>query len=117
MNPLEGQPLVLAAAKASVGPALLPDLVEHVQAGLGPRLDEYRREYERALATDAYEAFFVPEGHWAALAGEFDLGPRERDAVRRAHEEQLLSAGGDRDRRAEFDTALELREVVVIGSG
>jgi hypothetical protein len=115
MNPLDGNPLLLAAAKASVGPQLLPDLVEHVQDHLGPRLEAYRREYERALRTDDYEVFFVEAGHWDDLGEEFDLEPRERDAVKRAHEEQLLHAGGEMDRRGEFDTALELREVVVVG--
>lgn len=115
MNPLDGNPLLLAAAKASLGPQLLPDLVEHVQSRLGPRIEDYRREYESALRTDDYEAFFVEAGHWEDLGEDLDLEPRERDAVQRAHEEQLLHAGADRDRRGEFDTALELREVVVIG--
>ena len=67
---------MVAAAKASVGPQLLPDLVEHVQAHLGPRLEAYRREYERALRTDDYEVFFVEAGHWDDLGEEFDLEPR-----------------------------------------
>lgn len=116
MNPLDGQPLLVAAAKASVGPQLLPDLVEHVQSALGPRLDAYRREYERVHATDRYEVFLVEQGHWAALGEELDLEPRERDAVKRAHEEQLRHLGKRLDREAEFESALDLREVVVVGA-
>lgn len=115
MNPLDGQPLLLAAAKASVGPQLLPDLVEHVQSRLAPRIDDYRREYECVRETDTYAIFLVEEGHWDGLAEEFDLDPRERDAVRRAHEEQLRYVGKRIDRPDEFESALDLREPVVVG--
>lgn len=115
MNPLDGQPLLLAAAKASVGPRLLLDLVEHVQSRLAPRIDDYRREYECVHETDAYVVFLVGKGHWNDLAEEFDLDPRERDAVRRAHAEQLRYVGQRTDRRDEFESALDLREPVVVG--
>lgn len=115
MNPIDGEPLLAAATKASVGPQLLPDLVEHVQERLEGRLSSYRRDYELALKDDGYEAFFVESGHWTQLGEEFELAPRERDAVVRAHTEQLRFAGRSQDRREEIETALELREVVVIG--
>lgn len=117
MNPIDGQPLLLAAAKASVGGERLAPLVEAVQSYLGPQLDDYRRRYETAHETDERVAFFVPEDHWADLGEQFDFAQREWDAVRRAHEEQLLFDGRDADRREEFDTALEVRGVVVIGRG
>lgn len=115
MNPIDGQPLLAAAAKASVGPELLPKLVEHVQSTLGSRLAAYRRDYERALEGDRYEAFFVEEGHWETLGEELDLDRREREAVARAHREQVLFASRRADRREEIETSLEVREVVVVG--
>jgi hypothetical protein len=114
-HPIDGQPLLLAAAKGSVTPERLPDLLARVQRGLADRRERYRREYERALDADDYEAFFVEAGHWDALAEEFGLSDREVDGVRRAHAEHLLLAGGDRDRREEFEAALDLREAVVVG--
>jgi hypothetical protein len=114
-DPIEGQILLLAAAKASVSPAQLPDLVDRVQAHLGPRRERYRREYERAFADDEREVFFVESGYWEGLGEVLGLGRRERDAVRRAHTEQLRRIGNREDRAAEFDSALEIREPVVIG--
>lgn len=114
-HPIDGQPLLLAAAKASVGPTLLPELLARAQSRLGPRLDRYRRRYELAVETDERAAFFVEAGHWNALADEFDLPDRHADAVRRAHEAQLLFDGNATGRRDEFEAALDVREAVVIG--
>jgi hypothetical protein len=76
MNPLDGEPLTVAAAKASVGPQLLPDLVGHVQSELGPRLATDRREYERVYRDGTGEAFLVESGHWSDLGAAFELAPR-----------------------------------------
>lgn len=116
MHPIDGQPLLLAAAKGSVKPDRLPDLLDRVQRHLALHLDEYRREYEQAVTTDAVEVFFVEPGHWAELGESVGLSDRETDAAKRAHEEQLLRLGTERDRREEFETALDLREVVVVGT-
>lgn len=114
-HPIDGQPLLLAAAKGSVGPARLPELLAAAQRTLGDRLDAYRREYELACETDDRCAFFVESGHWDDLGEELGWSDREVDAVRRAHEAHLLfDARGDR--REEFDAALDLREVVVVGT-
>jgi hypothetical protein len=43
------------------------------------------------------------------------LDEREWQALRRAHTEHLERLGRDVGRRREFKTALELREIVVIG--
>lgn len=115
MNPIDGQPLLLAAAKASVGPKLLPDLVEHVQAHVGPRIEMYRQEYERVHATDGHEVFLVEEGHWEDIANEVGLNEREQTAVERAHAEHLRYLGRRDERTAEFESALEIREVIVVG--
>ncbi|MFC6837714.1 hypothetical protein [Halomarina ordinaria] len=115
MNPIDGNALLLAAAKASVGPQLLPDLVEHVQADLGPRLEDYRRRYELVAEDDEACVFFVEAGHWDDLRDRLDLDRREGDAVERAHTEHLRRVGSVNDRRDEFETALDIREVVVVG--
>ncbi|WP_255150832.1 hypothetical protein [Halorarius halobius] len=114
-HPIEGEPLMLATARASVGPAALPRLLDDVQSYLAARRDDYRAGYERALETDAWEAFFVERGHWEQVGSALELGRREHEAVARAHREQLLWAGRSADRREEFETALDLREVAVVG--
>ena len=116
-GPIDGNALVLAAAKASVSGERLPDLVDRVQAHLGPRLPEYGRRYECVHEDGQQCVFFVEEGHWADLGDELGLDDREIDGVRRAHQEHLSRLGTDVERRREFETALELREVVVIGKG
>lgn len=116
-GPIDGNALVLAAAKASVSGERLPDLVDRVQAHLGARLPAYGRRYECVHEDGDLIVFFAEEGHWADLGGELGLDDREWQSVRRAHEEHLARLGADVDRRREFETALELREVVVIGKG
>jgi len=116
-EPIEGQILLLTAAKASVAPTRLPDLIERTQAVLGPALERYRREYERLYVDGDLEVFLVEWGHWDDLGARLEMTDRELSAVRRAHEEQLLRIGRRTDREAEFETALEIRDPVVIGTG
>jgi len=115
-SPLDGNAVVLAAAKASVSGERLPELVTWAQEELGPRRERYERRYECVYGDDETAVFLAEEGHWAAFGEEFELDRREWEALRRAHEEHLKRLGGDLDRRAEFETALELREAVVIGT-
>ncbi|PGF15340.1 hypothetical protein CP556_03810 [Natrinema sp. CBA1119] len=115
-EPIEGQVLLLTAAKASVPGTRLPDLIERAQVALGPSLERYRREYERLYAGDDLEIFLVDWGHWEEIGDEIDVTDRELSAIRRAHEEQLLRIGRRTDREDEFETALEIREPVVIGA-
>ena len=115
-DPLDGQVLVLAAAKASVAPRRLPGLVDRAQAHLGPRLEAYRREYECVAEEDDRAVFLVERGHWAEVGRELDLDDRGVDALRRAHEEQLRRTGTVGDRREEFESALDIREAVVVGT-
>ena len=114
-EPVEGQLLLLAAAKASVGPARLSKLVDLVQTELGDDLETYRRRYERIHADDERELFLTDAAHWETLGDRLDLSNREIDAVRRAHREQLLRIGRREDREPEFETALEIRTPVAIG--
>lgn len=116
-GPIDGNALVLAAAKASVSGERLPDLVDRVQAHLGARQPAYGRRYECAHEDDDQTVYFVEEGHWADLGEELGLDDRECQSVRRAHEEHLSRLGTGLDRRSEFETALDVREVVVIGKG
>jgi hypothetical protein len=114
-EPIEGQILLLAAAKGSVGPQRLPDLVDLVQVDLQPRHENYASRYEVACETDTYTAFFVEEGHWETIGDRMGFVSREADAVRRAHHEQLKRYGRRNDREEEFETALEIRDCVLIG--
>ena len=114
-DPIAGQILLLAGAKASLPASRLPDLVDRVQAELDPRIGEYRRRYELVAETDDAACFFVERGHWREVGDRLGLDGREIDAVRRAHHEQIRRIGRRTDRRAEFDAGFEIREGVVIG--
>jgi len=114
-HPVESTPLLLAMARASVAPSRLSDLLREAQTGLAEQRETYRRRYERALASDGSEAFFVEDGHWRSFGEERGWGRRDHEAVARAHRRQLLHAGKRAGRREEFETALELREAVVVG--
>lgn len=114
-HPIDGQPLLLAAARGSVGPEQLPRLLATAQQQLAARIEDYRRSYELVREDEDYCVFFVEGGHWAALAEEFGLNEREADAVRRAHEAHLLFDADRNGERQEFEAALDLREVVVVG--
>ncbi|WP_336002228.1 hypothetical protein [Halorientalis halophila] len=114
-DPIEGDVLVLVAAKASVGPQRLPELVDSVATDLESRREAYAREYERAYERDGRTAYFVEDGHWETIRERLELGTREIDAVRRSHEEQLTRDGRKLDRTDEFETALEIRDCVVFG--
>jgi hypothetical protein len=116
-GPLDGNAVVLAAAKASVSGERLPELVDRAQGLLAARSDRYERRYERVHEDDDGAVFLVEEGHWADLGAELDLECREWKALRRVHGEHLKQLGGTLDRRAEFETALDVREAVVIGRG
>lgn len=114
--PIEGEALLLAGAKASVAIPRLPQLAQAVQAALGPRVDELRTQYELVHETDDAAAFFVEEGFWDDLGATLELQDRETDAARRAHTEQLRRFGRELGRTEEFETALEIREAVVVGT-
>ncbi|GAB7090176.1 hypothetical protein JCM18237_04470 [Halorubrum luteum] len=115
-HPIDGTAFLKAAALASVPADDLPDLLARVQSDLGPRIDEYRRQYERVAAEPDRETFLVERGHWERLGTRLGLSARERDAVERAHEAALERVGSAEDRREEFDVALEIRTGVVIGT-
>lgn len=113
--PLDGDVLLYTGATASVAPDRLAPLLREAQAHLSTKLDSYRRTYERAFAEDGRDVFLVPADHWADVASELGLPDREVDALRRAHAQQLRRLGTNAGRRDELETALEIREAVVIG--
>lgn len=113
--PFDGPVLLYAAATASVAPNRVPELLVAAQRLLSERVQVYRRRYECAVEEDDRTVFLVPTGHWAELGEELGVNDREADALRRSHERQLLRLGADEGRREEFDSAVEIREAVVIG--
>lgn len=113
-DPIDGEILLLASAKASVG-TRLPTLVETAQADLGPGIEDLRRRYEVVFESDGRVAFLAEEGFWQDAGERLEFTPKEIDAIRRAHAEQLRHLGRREDREAEFETALEIREAVVVG--
>ncbi len=113
--PLDGDVLLYTGATASVAPERVEPLLRTVQASLRERAGTYRRSYESAFAAEDRRILLVPEGHWAEVGADLELPEREVDAVRRAHAQQLRRIGTKTDRREEFETALEIREAVVIG--
>lgn len=115
-GPLHGQALLLAGTKASVAPQRLPELVDRAQAALASERDAYRRRYELVDEDERRSIFLVPTGHWRDVGERIGLDRREYDAVRRAHAEHLRRFGSRADRRGEFETALEIREAVVVGA-
>lgn len=114
-DPLDGEVLLMAGAKASVAPERLPALVDRVQAELGPRIDEYRRGYECVHEDDDRAAFLADADHWERVGEDLGLHERERDALSRAHAEQLRRIGRKTDREATMESALEIRSAVVVG--
>ena len=114
-TPIDGQAFLMAAAKGSADPTTLSAALGRVQTDLQFRREDYRREYERVVADDEREVFLVPADHWETVGGRLGLNRRETDAVARAHAAQLRRCGTALDRREEFETALEIRDAVVIG--
>lgn len=106
--------LLLAAGKASVAPERLPDLVERAAARLRDRAETYRRTCERVHDDEVREIYFADRDHWERIGDELGFDERETDAVRRAHEEQLLHLGRRASREAEFEHALDIRQPVVL---
>ncbi len=114
-HPIDGTALLKSAALASVPSDRLPTLLARVQSDLAPRIDEYRRRYERVGREPGREAFLVEPDHWTGIGDRLGLSDRERDAAARAHETAVEQWGSKTDRRDEFETALEIRSAVVIG--
>jgi GTP cyclohydrolase II len=113
-HPIEGQIVLLAGARASVTLDRLSELLHLVQDHLDGQGDGYERQYERIDGSEGLVYYFVPSDHWEAVGEAIGLADREIDAVRRAHEAQFERDGRRLDRSEEFDSALEIRDVVAM---
>ncbi|MFP9190810.1 hypothetical protein [Natronosalvus vescus] len=114
-KPIDGQILLLTAAKASVPASSLPNLIEQAQRQLVANLEQYQRSAECVFEDDDRAVFLVELGHWDEIGSKLGFTDRETAAVRRAHTEQLERIGRRQERDDEFESALEIREVVCIG--
>lgn len=113
--PFDPAVLQQVATPDGVGPRELPELLGRVEGHLTGCRESLRRRFERAHRDERRELFFVPPDYWAGVASVLSLTPQEKQAVRRAHERQLLRVGAETRRGAEFDAALDIRTAVVVG--
>lgn len=113
-HPIESQIVLLAGAKASVSLARLSELLAEVQPYLANNVSAYERRFEQI---DAYgEGLYVlaEEGHWQTVGEETSLTEREIEAVARTHAAQFERDGRRMDREEEFETTLEIRDVLMV---
>lgn len=113
-HPIEGQVVLLVGAQASVTLQRLSDLLHRVHDHLIDQTQAYERQYEQIAGADDLVYYFVPPEHWDRIGKELGLLSREIDAVRRAHEAQFERDGRRQDRTEEFESALEIRDVVAL---
>lgn len=114
-HPIDGTAVLIAGVKASVTVERLPELLVDAQGHLAPRRDVYERRYELLDETSEAKTFLAEPGHWRDVGEALGWEPREADAAARAHAEQVMRRGRKLGRAAEFETALEIREAVVVG--
>ena len=110
-HPIEGQVILLAGAQASVTLDRLSELVSLVDDHVRERRERYERRFERVEA-DGTGYYLADEEHWESVGDDLGLTDREVDAVRRTHAAQFRRDGRRLDRLEEFETALEIRDVV-----
>lgn len=113
---IEGQIVLLASAKASVTLARLSELVERVERYLRERRETYDQDFERIDGIGGTRYYLTEPEHWDQIGSNLGFDARETDAVRRSHEAQFRRDGRRLDRVEEFESALEIRTVVAIGS-
>jgi hypothetical protein len=113
IHPIDGQVVLMAGAKASVAPSRLPTLLARAQTALNGRRETYTRRFECVVETEDRLVLLAPEGFWVDVCDRVGLDRREREAVVRAHEEQVLRVGRREGRKTELEAALELRDAVV----
>lgn len=116
-HPIEGQVVMLAGAQASVTLTHLSDLVARAQEYIDSRQDEYDRQFERIDDERGLSYYLVPSFFWEDVGTDLGLEDREVDALRRVHRLQFQRSGRRLDRTEEFETAMEIRDVVVTLTG
>jgi hypothetical protein len=114
--PIDGPVILYTCAVASIPARAMAPVLREVQAHLHPQQRHYARHWECAIDAPTRAIYLVEPGHWDTIGSELSFDRREQDAVERAHRRQLLMAGRAVDRRDEFETALEIRTAVVIGT-
>ena len=107
----------MAGAKASVTLPALSALLARGQRYVRDRRERYETRYERVTGPEDRRYYLTEKTHWAEVGEALDLGDRETDALRRVHAAQFRRAGRRLDRLEEFETTLEIRDVVVFGPG
>lgn len=112
--PIEGQIVLLAGTQASVPLDQVPALLERVQTYLRANRETYERGHERITGPGTADYVCVEAGHWDAIGTDLGLNDREQDAVRRAHVAQFKRDGRRVDRSEEFETMLEIRDVLAV---
>ena len=113
---IEGQVVLLAGAQASVTLTRLSAVLDRAGQYLTERRETYERRFERVDGPDDTSYYLTEPGHWDHVGTQIGLDDRETDAVRRTHEAQFERDGRRLDREEEFETTLEIRDVVAMPS-
>ena len=113
-HPIESQIVLLAGAKASVSLARLSELLADVQPHLAANREEYERRFEHIDADGEGVYFLADEGYWHTVREELGLTEREIEAIARSHTAQFERDGRRMGREEEFETTLEIRDVLLV---
>lgn len=113
-HPIEGQVVLMAGAKASVALPRLSKLLELVQEYFADRRAAYEKQFERIEGSDGIVYYLAERNHWNEIGDALELSKRDVDAVRRTHEAQFERDGRRLDRADEFETSLEIRDVLAV---
>ena len=113
---IEGQIVLLAGAQASVTLPRLSGLLDRTARYLTDRREIYERRFERVDGPDDTSYYLANAGHWDHVGAQLGFDDRETDAVRRTHAAQFERDGRRLGREEEFETTLEIRDVVAMPS-
>ena len=113
---IEGQIVLLAGAQASVTLPHLSGLLDRTAGYLTDRRETYERRFERVDGPDDTSYYLANAGHWDHVGAQLGFDDRETDAVRRTHAAQFERDGRRMGREEEFETTLEIRDVVAMPS-
>ena len=114
-HPIDGQVFLMAGAKASVTLPALSALLARAQRYVRDRRETYEQRYERVVGPGGRCYSLAEKHHWEEVGETLDLPEREANALRRVHAAQFRRAGRRLDRFEEFETTLEIRDVVAFG--
>jgi hypothetical protein len=112
-HPIESQIVLLAGAQASVTLTRLSELVSTAHEYIENHRNEYDQQFERIDDASGLSYYLVDSSHWDEIGAALELDDREVDALRRVHSLQFERAGRRLNRLEEFETAMEIRDVIV----